>query len=74
MKFGIQCSGLSNRIHIGRLNKKEDTFLEKEDMTFEAVHAVAKHIEANIEEEDNNTVNLTVNGKVYSLTLQVKDV
>jgi len=72
MKFGISQSPLTNNIYVGRLNKKGNEYLEKEDMTLEALYAVIKHIEQNIEHDGHNTVNITNDGVKYELSLKVK--
>lgn len=64
---------LSNKIHVGKLNKAGDEFLEKQDMTMEAFMAVINHIKTNIEDEGNNTVNIGGGDVLYSLTLEVLD-
>jgi hypothetical protein len=44
-KFGVQFGWLSHRIHVGRLNKAQDAFLDgKEDCTNEAVWAAAEYV------------------------------
>lgn len=43
-KFGIQNSFLSNIIDVGRLNKDQSMFLEREDHTDAAIHAVVDHV------------------------------
>ncbi|RLA80367.1 MAG: hypothetical protein DRG78_11115 [Epsilonproteobacteria bacterium] len=73
MKFGIMQSPLTNAIYVGRLNKKGNEFLEKHDMSLEAFMAVVNHIATNMEDEGNNTVNISSEKVVYSLTLTIKD-
>jgi len=73
MKFGIAQSPLTNNIYVGRLNKKETEWLEKEDMTLRVVSAVVDHIKQIQETEDNNTISISGGGKKYSLTLTVED-
>lgn len=43
-KYGIQSSYLGSAINVGRLNKAQDSFLEKEDHTDAAIHAVVEHV------------------------------
>lgn len=43
-KYGIQNSFLTDTIVIGTLNEAKDMFLDKEDHTANAVHAVADHV------------------------------
>lgn len=43
-KYGIQNGYLSNTISIGRINKAQDAFLDKEDHTDAAIYAVATHV------------------------------
>lgn len=43
-KYGIQNGFLSNIITIGRLNKSQDQFLDMENHTVPAIHAVAEHV------------------------------
>lgn len=44
-KLGVQFGWLSHRIHVGRLNKAQNAFLDgKEDCTNEAVWAAAEYV------------------------------
>ena len=75
MKFGISQSPLTNNIYVGRLNKKGNEYLEKKDMTMEAIMSAIRHIEQNIKTEGNNTVNITstTDNVRYELTLSIVD-
>lgn len=42
--FAIDYSSLSDTIRVGRLNKKGDTYLDKQDKTAQAVEAVCRYI------------------------------
>ena len=74
MKFGVAQSPLTNNIYVGRLNKKGNEYLEKQDMTMEVFMSVINHIKQNIEDEGSNTINISSNnGTVkYSLTLAIE--
>jgi len=71
-KYAIAQSSLTNNIYVGRLNEKRTEWLDKEDATLETVSAVVNHILQNIEDENNNTVNISRGDKIYSLTLTVE--
>lgn len=43
-KYGIQNSFLSNIIDVGRLNKDQTMFVDREDHTDAAIHAVVDHV------------------------------
>ena len=73
MLSNIKCqtSELTNTIYIGRVNKAEDQFLEKEDRTDEVIEAVRDHLVGEIKggensagykwkRKDGKTVRLTV--------------
>jgi hypothetical protein len=64
--FGIQFSPLSGDIHIGRLNRKNTAFLEKEAATYQAVGAVAELID----QQHSGQMTVTSNSGV-SYTLRV---
>lgn len=44
MKFAIEASTLTASIHIGRVDKSDTHFLEKEEATDQAVLAVAQYV------------------------------
>lgn len=46
-QFGVQCGYFSGVIHAGTLNKKQTEFTHKEDVTADALHAVADWAEKN---------------------------
>ena len=52
-KFGISNSPLTDRIFVGRLNKKGDTYLEKQDMTVTALWATIEHVMSKNESGEN---------------------
>ena len=75
MEFGISQSPLTNNIYVGRLNKKGNEYLEKQDMTMGVIMSVIAHIKQNIEDEDANTINISSDGGTvkYSLTLEIEE-
>ena len=72
-KFAISQSPLTNIIYVGRLNKEGSKYLEKKDMTMEAISSVVDHIKQIQDEEGNNTISISGKGKKYSLTLTIED-
>ena len=72
-KFAISQSPLTNNIYVGRLNKEGSKYLEKKDMTMEAISSVVDHIRQIQDEEGNNTISISSKGKKYSLTLTIED-
>jgi hypothetical protein len=72
-KFAISQSPLTNNIYVGRLNKEGSKYLEKKDMTMEAISSVVDHIRQIQDEEGNNTISISAKGKKYSLTLTIED-
>ena len=71
-KYAIAQSPLTNKIYIGKLNKKRTLWIDKEDATLETISAVVNHILQNIEVENHNTIGLSRGDKIYSLTLTVE--
>lgn len=63
MKYAIQTSPLTNNIYAGRLNKRQDAFLDdKEEVTNMAIFEVARHVWCR--EDGVKTVTVeTTNGK-----------
>ena len=72
-KFAISQSPLTNSIYVGRLNKEGSKYLEKKDMTMEAISSVVYHIKQIQDEDGNNTISISGKGKKYSLTLTIED-
>jgi hypothetical protein len=42
--YGIQAASLSQAIHVGRINKAGTAFTSKDDLTDEALYAVAQFV------------------------------
>jgi len=72
MRFGISNSPLSNRIFVGRINKKGTEYLEKQDMTFTAINAVIEHILS--KNEDGEEVALSDDKKIYVISVKIEDI
>lgn len=70
-----QTSDLTNTIYIGRVNKKEDNWLEKEDRTDEVLEAVRNHLYQNLKDGETKTCYSwkRKDGKIVKLMLEVCD-
>lgn len=44
-EFAVQAAAFSDAIHVGRLNKARDAFVEKQDRTDMVLAAVAQYVE-----------------------------
>lgn len=68
-----QTSDLTNTIYIGRVNKKEDNWLEKEDRTDEVLEAVRNHLCQNLKDGETKTGYSwkRKDGKIVKLMLEV---
>lgn len=75
-RIRIATSGLSNTIFIGRVNAKENLWLDKRDCTDEAIAAVRDHLFAEIEEgKDTAGYRWTMkDGRIIDLVVKVRDV
>lgn len=49
MKFGVVAGYLSDKIHVGRLNKNGNAFVQKEDGTDMVLAAVAEYVMRNFD-------------------------
>ncbi len=70
-KLGVQFGWLSHRIHVGRLNKAQNEFLDgKEDCTNEAVWAAAEYVakacDGEIELTDSAGTTMRIRAEVVS--------
>lgn len=74
-RIKIATSELSNTIFIGRVNAKENLWLDKRDCTDEAIAAVRDHLFAEIEEgKDTAGYRWTMkDGRTVDLLVKVRD-
>ena len=74
-RIRIATSTLSNKIYVGRINKKGDLWLEKKDMTDDALCAVRDHLYGMLK-KGQTTVGYQwtrQDGKIVELRVTIKE-
>lgn len=73
-KIKCQTSELTNTIYIGRVNKDETMFLEKEDRTDEVLKAVRDHLIGMIQDGNSAGYEWTrKDGKIVRLSVEIQE-
>lgn len=72
MKFAVQASTFGAQINVGRVSKKGNAFLDKEEATDMVIAAVGQYVQRNFGDGDRGGMVATFPGLGFSVEIKVE--